>query len=426
MPEAGPPFPDAAVSATFPLKLSPGHRYLVGQNGAPFLLHGDAGWSITVQLTREEADMYFEDRRQRGVNLVVVNLLEHKTGTTAQANRYMDLPFTTAGDFATPNEAYFAHVDWLFSKAAEKGIAILIAMAYLGYNGGDEGWYQVMVANGADKLRGYGRYVGDRWKSVPNLVWLDGGDYVPPASGIVLVNALAEGIKERDPGHLHAVHWNQETSGADVAVSGWLDLGTTYTYNPVYLKALKDYDRTDGRPFFLVESIYENEHASTPRSLRGQAYYALLSGAMGQIFGNNPVWNFAAGWQTALGSAGAVSMGYLHTLFAGLAWTTLVPDQTNAMLVAGQGTSGSADYAVLSRGSDGKLAILYLPTVRQVTVDLTKMTGPVRARWFDPTSGRVTLAPGSPFSAAGQTKFQPVGPNGAGDSDWVLVLDTSP
>ena len=45
-------------------------------------------------------------------------------------------------------------------------------------------------------------------------------------------------------------------------------------------------------PFFLMESAYENEHDAGEQRLRAQAYQAILSGAMGHLFGNNPIWHF--------------------------------------------------------------------------------------------------------------------------------------
>src|SRR3712207_7937690 len=50
----------------------------------------------------------------------------------------------------------------------------------------------------------------------------------------------------------------------------------------VYAGALEQYRRPERMPFFLIESIYENERGASVRQLRAQAYWALLGGAMGQ------------------------------------------------------------------------------------------------------------------------------------------------
>ena len=66
------------------------------------------------------------------------------------------------------------------------------------------------------------------------------------------------------------------------------------------------------------------------------------------------------------------------------------------------------------------------PTCRRagrITVDLSTLSGPVTARWYDPTAGTFTSIPGSPFANAGSMQFATPGTNAGGDDDWVLVLE---
>jgi hypothetical protein len=116
-------------------------------------------------------------------------------------------------------------------------------------------------------------------------------------------------------------------------------------------------------------------------------------------------------------------MTHVRALFEGRAWTELVPDDRNEVLTSGLGPRGGNDYAVLSRTGDGKLALAYVPTVRYVTIDLAKLGSPIRARWYDPSSGAYIPAGSSPL-ATGSAGFQPPGKNSAGDTDWVLVLES--
>jgi len=194
----------------YPLKLSNQGAYLVDQNDRPFLVQGDAPWSLIVQLSLTEAEQYLEDRREKGFNLLMVNLIEHEFANNPPLNRNGDPPFTVPGDFSTPNEVYFAFADQIINLAATKNIVILLAPAYLGYQGGSQGWYQEMQANGAVVLRDYGRYVGQRYASFDNIIWLHGGDYDPPDPQ--LVSAVAEGVREFDDRHLHTAHCAPETS----------------------------------------------------------------------------------------------------------------------------------------------------------------------------------------------------------------------
>ena len=100
----------------FPLTIGPTGRYVVAQGGEPFLVHGDAAWSLASALSREEAVHYMDDRASRGVNAVIVDLVEKLLAPNAPGNAYGVDPFTTPGDLGTPNPAYFEHVDWLFGK----------------------------------------------------------------------------------------------------------------------------------------------------------------------------------------------------------------------------------------------------------------------------------------------------------------------
>ena len=57
----------------FPLEVAASGRYLADQRGTPFLVHGDTPWSLTHNLTFEEAVRYLEDRRARGFNTLLVS-----------------------------------------------------------------------------------------------------------------------------------------------------------------------------------------------------------------------------------------------------------------------------------------------------------------------------------------------------------------
>lgn len=408
-------------SVAFPLQLAPGKRYLVDQNNKPFLIHGDSPWSLIVGLTKEEAEVYLEDRRKKGFNTILVNLLEHKFVPDAPKNRYGEGPFTKPDDYSTPNEAYFAHVDWVIRKAAEKGILVLLTSSYLGFDGGDEGWYQAMKANGVAKLREYGRYLGRRYKNFPNLIWVNGGDYNIPDKD--LVRAIVQGIEEFDTVHLHTAHAGVVPAAEYWDGEPWLDINNVYTYEPVYLKALAQYNRADKKPFFLMETVYEGERNAPEGLIRAQAYFALLSGAMGQLYGNSPLWFFGSGWQDALNSRGAQDMTRIWALFSGLAWYSLVPDQKDELITSGRG-SGS-NYVTAALADNGSFGLAYLPSSRTLTVNLSNLRGPrVRARWYDPTNGAFVNVAGSPLLRSTSQAFTPPGKNSTNTDDWVLLLES--
>jgi hypothetical protein len=70
--------------------------------------------------------------------------------------------------------------------------------------------------------------------------------------------------------------------------------------------------------------------------------------------------------------------------------------------------------------------IAYLPSIRTVTINMTKFPGPVTARWFDPSNGTYSSITGSPLPNTGTRSFGPSGNNSDGNGDWVLVLESTP
>jgi len=402
-------------ASPYPILIGPDHRHVVDQRGAPFLIQGDTPWSLISGLTSEEAEQYLESRRQLGFNSIIVNLIEHKFH--GPVNRYGEGPFTTPGDFSTPNEKYFEHADWVIRKAAEKGMQVFLAPIYLGYLETDEGWMKEALANGPEKCRAWGRYVGKRYAAFDNLVWLIGGDHNPDQARED-VNAVVRGIKEFDTRHLFTAHCHPENSAVDqYRNDGWLDLNTTYTYGIVHAKLLADYQRSPAMPFFLIESTYEGEHNASQVQIRRQAYWALLSGATGQFMGNRPIWLFDPGWQKALNSTASKDMARLKVLFASRPWFELVPDTKHDVVIDGLGEFTGLDYLAAARTTDGATVIAYLPSPRTFTVDMSKVAGlRAKAWWYNPRSGASTDA--GEFATQGKRPFTP-----PGDGDWILLLD---
>jgi hypothetical protein len=399
----------------YPLRVSADHRYLVDRNGAPFLIQGDAAWSLISGLTDEEAETYLEARRRQGFNAIIVNLIEHKF--RGPVDRYGEGPFKRPGDFSTPNEKYFEHADSVIRKAQEKGIVVFLAPIYLGYVGTDEGWIEELVRNGSEKALGWGRFVGRRYRTFDNIVWIIGGDRNPD-SARKEVDAVAQGIKETDDRHLLTAHCHPENSAADqFGAEGWLDLNDTYTYRIVHEMLLRDYNRRPEMPFVLIESTYEGEHNASEVQVRRQAYWAILLGATGQFMGNRPIWLFDPGWKSALDSVGARDMTRLFSVFASRRWFDLVPDQKHEIVTDGLGEFNGLDYLTAAETKDGKTIVAYLPSARPFTVDLGKLSGKnAIAWWFDPRTGHATSA--GQFPATVRREFLP-----PSEGDWVLVVD---
>ncbi len=415
----------------FPLRPNLGERHLEDATGEPFLLHGDTAWSLIGDLTREDAELYLSDRNQRGFNTLLVSLIEYRFSRNAPANAYGDPPFLGERGFISPNPAYFDHAEWILDRACELGFVVLLTPAYAGVNGGSEGWYADMVAAGSQALHDYGRWIGARFERFDNIIWVQGGDYDPPDRD--LVRAIVEGINETDADAVHTSHGAPDTRPLEYwAGDAWMAINNVYTYGDVLEASRKEAGTDPARPFFLIESAYENEHEAGAFRVRMQAYQAILSGASGHIYGNNPIWHFdgpgvfpaSTTWQAELDSPGAHSMTILRDLFAAQEWWRLRPDIDGSFMVSGRG-GWLRKSAIAAMADDGSFGMVYIPNRRRVTLDLDLLEGtPIVAEWMDPSTGDTTAADGSPIDASRQT-FHPPGRNASGDPDWILVVTSA-
>ncbi len=408
--------------ATFPLSVWPGRRYLVDAAGAPFLIHGDAAWSLIARLTREQAGDYLSDRQRRGFNAVLVNLIEHEFADAPPRNRYGIAPFLRAGDFSQPDERYFAYADEVIGKAGENGILVLLAPAYLGFGGGSEGWYKEMQANGEGRIKAYGHYVARRLGRHANLLWVMGGDFNPPDKS--LLGALVTGIREVLPKALLTFHGARGTSATDFLGTGesWFQISNIYTdSHNVVEKASAEFGRT-AKPFFLIEGRYEWAEGIDARVVRLQAWQAVLSGACGQIMGNWAIWQFGNGWERALGGEASATMETLRMVLESLPWTRLLPDRRATLLTRGAGAGMARAVAAVT--DDGHLGLVYMPSSREIRIEARALSGgSIQAHWIDPTHGRRQLA--EPKTSGAQLWFDPPGRNAGRDGDWLLLLESA-
>jgi hypothetical protein len=423
-----------------PLQVSANRRFLEHRDGTPFLYLGDTAWELFHRLTREDAERYLELRRAQGFTVIQAVVLAEFDGLTGP-NAYGAVPLKD-NDPGQPNEAYFAHVDWIVKKAAEKGLFVGMLPTW-----GDkvvlESWGKGPVVFPADKpdvARGYGRFLGERYRDQPNIIWILGGDR--KGAGFEAVwNAMAAGISEGDSGrHLKTYHpGGGSSSSAWFHDADWLDFNMLQSghsardfANDQMIEA--DYARTPIKPVIDGEPRYEDHPINwkpetgyfDDADVRQAVYWSVFAGGMGVTYGCHNVWQFYERgrepissarhpWVSSLRFPGAWDMLHLRRLLLSRPFQDRVPDQS---LIAGDHDLGTA-HARATRGRT--YAFVYLPTGEPVTVRLGKTSGEdVMAWWFNPRSG-VVKAIGT-FTNHSTRRFDPPGEAGRGE-DWVLVLD---
>jgi hypothetical protein len=218
----------AEAAPCFPLQVGPNGRYLTDADGAPLLIVGDTAWSLVAQLDERAIGEYLDDRQRRGFNAVIVSLIEHKFADRAPAKIDGVAPFAEPGDFTRPNPEYFDYARRAIEQAHRRGISVWLCPAYLGWGGGDEGFWQEVKSAGPAALRGYGRFVGERFMDLPNIVWMPGGDYALPIEERWAGNELALGIRDGGARQIMTAHGGQTSAVETFGDQNWITVDNVY------------------------------------------------------------------------------------------------------------------------------------------------------------------------------------------------------
>jgi hypothetical protein len=428
------------------LKVSENKHFLVFEDGTPFFYLGDTGWELFHRLNKDETEKYLENRREKGftvIQAVVLAELDGLNTPNAEGNK----PLINNNPL-TPNEKYFEHVDWVIKKAEEKGIFIGALPTW-----GDKWnrkWGEGPQIFNPENARAYGKFIGQRYKNSPNIIWIVGGDR-PIESEIhrQIIVAMAEGLREGDGGrHLISFH---PTGGAgssqNLPNEPWLDFnmrqnGHSLSYTERYYMTGDDYRIQPAKPVIDAEPVYEdhpinfnpdaNGH-STSADVRRPLYWDLFSGAFGHTYGHHSVWQMWAPsrdpvnrplmpWYEAIDQPGAGQMMYGRLLMESRPFLTRIPD--NTIIVTDRIASsvpGNGSYRFVStRDEAGTYAMIYVPAGRKFAVRMDAIKGKeVVAWWFNPRNGEAKEI--GRYPNTGTQIFN--APSPGENLDWILVLD---
>lgn len=442
-------------SQTLPLprlKVSPSGHFLMTEKGSPFFWLGDTGWLLFSKLNRQEAETYLEDRKQKGFNVIQVMVLHSVAainvyGDSALINKNVSKPLSTPGNsFANAKEYdYWDHIDYIVDLASKKGLYMALVPVW-GTN----------VKNGAvssNEAAKYAKWLAERFKNRPNIIWMNGGD-IKGSDSLNTWNTIGSTIRSNDPNHLITFHpFGRTTSSQWFHNAGWLDfnmfqsghrsydLDTSigeHRFGPDNYKFLRiDYNLQPAKPSLDGEPSYEGIpdglHDTTKprwkdRDVRRYGYWEVFAGGAGYTYGNNSVMQMlkpsdnerAYGakeyWYKAINDPGAAQMIYLKKLMLSKSYFDRVPDQS---LIAGN-VGEKYNYLAATRGED--YAFIYDYTGRDFEINMGKIKGAkVKASWYNPRNGSKTSI-GS-YNNKGVIKFNPPGDEKEGN-DWVLILES--
>ena len=182
------------------LQVSENQRYLVTEDGEPFFWMADTAWELFHRCDREEAAMYLSKRASQGFNVIQAVSLAELDGLHAP-NPYGATPLLD-DDPSKPNEDYFEHVDFVIELADSLGLYIALLPTW-GDKLNTKSWGVGPEIFTPENARVFGRWIGDRYKSYDNIIWIIGGDRNPrdDSKDVEVWNQMAEGIAEAAGGY---------------------------------------------------------------------------------------------------------------------------------------------------------------------------------------------------------------------------------
>jgi hypothetical protein len=419
------------------LKICANHRFLEFENGKPFFYLGDTAWELFHRLDKKDSEKYLENRREKGFTVIQAVALAELDGLNTP-NMEGEKPLFDNNP-NKPNEKYFEHVDWVIHQAAEKGLFIGLLPTW--GDKVDKKWGVGPVIFNKENAFSYGRWIGNRYKNEPNIIWIIGGDRQGGGANFEVWNAMATGIKSVDKNHLMTFHPSGGSSSSQwFQNEDWLDFNMMQTGHSersyaAYITLLKpDYQKKPTKPAFDGEPRYEDHPVNwqpeifgwfDDADVRQAAYWDLFTGGFGHTYGCHAIWQMLTPGRTPVGFArhywyddldlpGACDMLYVRRLMESRPMTERIPFQeliTNAYMP-------ETDYIAATKGKD--YAFVYIPTGWGAGINLEKLGWKNSVVWwYNPRTGEATKL--KELVNSGIQEFAPE--KGGRGNDWILVID---
>lgn len=394
------------------LKVSDNHRYLIHENGTPFFWLGNTAWLISERLTRDDVEFYLTKEREAGYNVEQIQVLNAIPTFNIYGMQANDESFDMQKFSRKDQYGYWEHLDYIVDFAASQGI--YIAMDCI--------WGSQINKMTTEKAAKYGKFLGERYKNKPNIIWMIGGDILGD-KGTASWDALARAIRKADPNHVMTFHPRGRTTSARwFADREWMDFHMFQSGHRRYGQRNGDGDYTikdnteednwryvdltwngnpqkpviDGEPSY--EDIPQGLHDfSAPRwmdyDVRRYAYWAVFAGCFGHTYGHNSIMQFIKPgllasfgaekpWWDAMKDPGYNQMKYLKWLILAFPFEERIADQS---VIAGQ-NGERYDRNIATRGNDYLLVYNY--SGKPMQLDLSKISGAKKNVWvMNPSDG---------------------------------------
>lgn len=366
------------------------------------------------RLNRDEVRFYLQKCKQAGYNVVQVQTINAVPAMNVYGKYSMVDGFVCNKADHSNEYGYWEHMDYIIKIAEENGIYVGLVCIWGG-----------LVKGGlmnVEQAKSYGKFLAERYKNAPNIVWIIGGDIRGDIKTEVW-ETLAYAIKSIDRNHLMTFHpFGRTVSTTWFNNADWLDFNMFQSGHRRYgqRKGDGDYTIQDNteednwrfveyslsqkplKPVLDAEPSYEDipqglhdirEPRWTATDVRRYAYWSVFAGACGHTYGNNNIMQFYRpglvpsyganrAWWHALEDAGFNQMQYLKNLILAFPYFERIPDQT---IISGQ-NGERYDRVIATRGED--YLLVYNHTGCPMEIDLDKISGEKKnVWWYSPKNG---------------------------------------
>ncbi|QLE01822.1 DUF4038 domain-containing protein [Galbibacter sp. BG1] len=393
------------------LMISENKKYISTANGKPFFWLGDTAWELFHRLTKEEVQIYLDDRKEKGFTVIQAVILAELDGLkTPNANG--DIPLINQ-DPTSINEPYFKFIDYVLEEAQKREIYVALLPTW-----GDKfnkAWGEGPEIFTPNNAQIFGKILAKRYKNQSNIIWVLGGDRWPEdKEDKDIVNAMASGILANDKNHLITYHPNGGKKARDYFDTSWLDFDFFQTGHD---RLAKDYQfvaeslkMSPSKPVINGEPRYENHPDRfkpdmygwmDASDVRASAYWTFLSGGAGYTYGTHDIWQmFSPGkepinyvrthWKESLHLPGCRQLSFLKQILESLPWYELQPAQS---LLSGDNPEDETHITVANIAKK-QLVVAYTPFGRPVTLKEDSLmeifnNKTIYALWFNPRDGSI-------------------------------------
>ena len=452
------------------LRISDNGKYFVKPDGSPFIWLADTAWTVPARLKWDDVLHYMKTRKEQGFTVLQMVVLDPEYNE--EMKNPCGIPALQDSDLLKPDEAYFSYVDWVLDQAEAFGFYVLLLPVWgelvvgWDWNGGTH--RKIVTGENAEV---YGRWLGNRMKHRPNLLWCLGGDRMPVCRGEdfrpvwrALAEGLSEGLSGRklcyDRDHeewkkllftYHACH--EAETGLCSTFSYWTEEDAWISF--IMLQSghgafKKNYELVEeerrNHPFYPVwdgEPAYEHMPMTWPVEdensfhgtyiVRKRAYWALLSGAFGHTYGHASVWCTATQkdknvicretWDEAIQSEGSFQMKILRDFMEAFPLSQFVPCQQRLLRQAKQEDVLDLHEQAAENPETGML-LIYFSADTEELIDLSGLLeGDVYGSWFNPSDGTLEPIP-EKLPVSGFTVS--IKNTAADHLDRILILSSAP